>query len=193
MTQLRTIDLPPVAQPSLDDLRTHREPLTGRSALTARLKHILTLSGVARIEITPEYLQVDRVVRAGNEIAPVDPDEGLNPAGVLSSLDLQEVGGAHALLCVQAAVEYLAALKLRVSGVIAPNPQLVAAFLGLDAPPETFLGHRIWYTDDPEGDRLTVVGGPTSWLDDATHGVIIDPFLMLEQTTEATETPDEAQ
>lgn len=182
MTQLRTIDLPPTAPPSLEDLRTHRESLTGLDTLVARIKHLLTLDGLVRLEVTPEYLQLDRVVRAGAEVAPVEPDEGIDVAGLLTSLEYVEVEDpTHALSAFQSAVSHLADKDLRVVGVVSPSPELLAAFLGLDTPPKTCLGHPVFYVGNPEADRFIVLGGKSSWLDDATTGVIIDPFLMIEK------------
>lgn len=98
---------------------------------------------------------------------------------ILGSVDLVELEfqpDNHPYLQLYDATRRLVDRGLTVTAILAPDPDTLSAFLGLEEEePEAVFGIRVIYMHSEKyPDKLVVVGGPTSYLLDLSNGVVID-------------------
>lgn len=155
--------------------------------LTSHVGKLASLSEVASITITPDAITLVRSVLPDEEIAP-DP---VSPAEVGANFLLKQIS-LEALRYVEDEYPYFRLLwafeELRKRNlvpvcVIAPEPLLFWAFLGLEEPLPLLFSVPVIYAEPtdpdavivgPDSDKLVVVGGVTTNAAQATFGVVVD-------------------
>lgn len=181
MPSSTTVPTTPEDVPQLVEREAVLAPQT-RDELLEMLKLATSLARVSRIEITPKRLVVKRVVHEREEVF---PDKSaltaeIEPGFLLPRLVMTEIPArAHAFFTLQAAVDLITDNGLRVIGLWAPQGELVGAWLGLPngSVPRHVFGHAVTYMEgDVWAQKIVVIGGPTQWLSDATHAMVIDPW-----------------
>lgn len=146
------------------------------------VKRVMELSAVTEIRITPNGISVTRSMESDDD-AVVPEIEGTDTPDfdfMLERIELLQIPfdpGSHPYMCLESATRRLTGEGLKVVAILAPDPETFAAYLGLDegSTPKTVFGIKVVYPEDPKyPDKLVVVGGPTTYLSDSTHGVILD-------------------
>jgi len=165
--KLRTADLP--------------TPRTAEGVI-ALVKRVIGLSSVMEIRITPSGVSVTRSMDSDDPVVP-------EPGEINDDVDFEFLLGrvelieqrfdpeSHPYLSLEAATRRLTGEGLRVAAILAPEPEILAAYLGYDegVEPRTVFGIRVVYsTESKYPDKIVVIGGPTLFLSDATHGIILD-------------------
>lgn len=164
-------------------LRTHSEPLPkGVDRVVSLFKRAMQLNNVVRVEVTADEFIVTR--QMDNEEDPVLPKTetklDVDLEYLLGHVELTEAAftpDTHPYLNLTNATERLTNNRLKISGLLAPRGDTFSDFFGLaeHSMPETFLGMRVIYHENEKyPDKLLVLGGPTVYFNDASHGVIID-------------------
>lgn len=164
------------------NLRTKILPLPrSTDGLVDLLRQVMGLSNLQEFRVTPSGVTVQRFVDDGEDVIPGDVHVADIDGGfVLKSVEQEALSfdpEEHAYLRMTRAVQMLQNRRQRMCAVLAPNPEIFAAFLGLDAPTETFFGTPVIYiADETIGgtDKCVVIGGPTDSIRDATHGIVVD-------------------
>jgi hypothetical protein len=170
-------------------LKTHKQALPRSvEGVVALFRHVVLLREVQEIRVTPTEFEVSRLLEADSteDVVPSPAEKNdVEPEFLFKRLDLTHVEfnpDRHPYLTLVKATEEMTEVNVRPIAVMAPSADLFAAFFGLDdgAQPPHFLGLRMIYgvfgesQDHNYADKIVVVGGPTPYLSDATHGFIID-------------------
>lgn len=166
-------------------LKTKILPLPRRKPeLVELFRKLIDLSYVVEIAVTPDAITVQRHVLEGEEVLPeeissedLDADFLSAQLPLVESLEFQPE--EHAYLRLHRAVKRIEARRLRAIGLLAPHdPELLAAFLGLDAGTQLrdLYGIPVYYYSERAGidDKLMVVGAPTGNIRDAAYGITVD-------------------
>lgn len=164
------------------NLRTKILPMPrSTDGLVDLLRQVVGLPNVQEFKVTPTGVTVQRFVEDGEDVIPGEINiADIDAAFVLKSVEQEPLSfdpEEHAYLRLMRAAQTLNSRRQRICAVVAPQTDLFAAFLGLDAPPETVFGVPVLYLADDTlsgGDKCVVVGGPTDSIRDATHGIVVD-------------------
>ncbi|HQP39405.1 MAG TPA: hypothetical protein PLI95_29685 [Polyangiaceae bacterium] len=164
------------------NLRTKILPIPrSTDELVELFRKVLGLANVQEFKVTPAGVTVQRRVDDGEDVIPGELHvSDIDADFVLKSVEQENLSfdpEEHAYLRMTRAVQLLLNRRQRPCAVLAPNPELFAAFLGLDTPAETFFGFPILYftADSLAGaDKCVVIGGPTDSIRDAAHGIVVD-------------------
>lgn len=164
------------------NLRTKILPIPrSTDELIELFRQVLGLSNVQEFKVTPSGVTVQRFVEDGEDVIPGEIHvSDIDADFVLKSVEQENLSfdpEEHAYLRMKRAVQTLLNRRQRPCAVLAPNPEMFAAFLGLDTPAETFFGFPILYLTSESmsgADKCVVVGGPTDSIRDATHGIVVD-------------------
>jgi hypothetical protein len=171
----------------MEKLRAHSQSLPkGKDNVIALVKRVLGLSGVQEIRIRPNEFFVERLMP--DDDTPVLPKE----VAVVPEIELDfllakiEANNelhsgefspeTHPYVILERVTHELSGIRnLVVCGMIAPV-DMVSAYFDLDnEDPPTVMGIKMLYTSEEKyADKLVVLGGPTVYIADATHGIIID-------------------
>jgi len=165
-------------------LRVHNEPLPkGVERVVSLFKRVMQLSGIQKVEVTPEEFIVSRLMEDEDD-SPVLPktetkiDVDLEfLMGKIRLLTQEFKPDSHPYLNLGLATKTISNERLRVCGILAPAGDIFADYFGIEehSQPDTFLGMNVSYHENEKyPDKLLVLGGPTIYFNDATFGVIID-------------------
>lgn len=164
--------------------KTHSEPLPASSEkVVALVKRVLQLPRVQEIRITPTTFEVTRlldpaeaaVIPEADAAVEIDFDFLLTRLRVLEEVPFSP--DTHPYIALVQATQHIATQRLIVSALFAPTSEALEAYFGLDENPGIthFMGIPvIFHHDERYPMKLLVVGGPTSYVSDATAGIIID-------------------
>jgi hypothetical protein len=170
-------------------IRIHTEPLPkSDDAVISLFKKALRLSAVMEIAVTPTEFRVSRTMD-DDDSEPVFPKQITNITAdlefLLSKLDEMAtlVNGVflpteNPYAVLRSVTKQITDQRLGVVAIMAPSGFLFADYFGLEegSKPEAFMGIRVIYHDLPHyPDKLVVLGGPNTFVNDATYGVIVDP------------------
>lgn len=161
-------------------IRSHHEALLSTpSGVLKRVKEALGLSGVLEIKLTPDGIDLVRDMgdALDAEVFPAASDD-IDTEFLLSSLDLTSYSAPdeHPFYSLYAATKELSK-QGDVIGVVAPEPEVFAAWLGVDEPPSRLFGLEVRYVPGVDINyRVLVLRGKfgATFFTDATHGVAID-------------------
>lgn len=145
-------------------------------ALVLKLKEILVLPHITKVEITPDDLSITRSVQDEEEVIPDKSfDKFLNPEVILLEkielVDVLQDGSKHPLEVLREAFDIISAQNMQARWVMEPEAGLAAAYFGCE-------GHYVFGMEpvgisDTFDDTIVLVCGPTRYLSDATLGVIV--------------------
>lgn len=166
------------------ELKSESRPLPRTpDGVLALIKHVLMLSEVQELAVTPLGVSVTRRVQPG---VAVIPDTTLMDVPVSQALGIVEVeaipgGAANPYLDVVAAFLGLQRKGVVPAAIVVFDLDEFAAFLGLEttdlgAPPSLF-GVEILLIEaqrDEYAGKVVVLGGTSRYLSDAQYGMIFD-------------------
>lgn len=164
-------------------VRTHNEPLPkGVERIISLFKRVMQLKNVLKVEVTPDEFVVTRQMEDDDEavLPKTETKAEVDVEYLISKITLVELEfepNSHPYLSLTRATQKLTGDRHRICGILAPSGDMFADFFGLaeHSVPETFLGMSVSYHEEPKyPDKLLVLGGPTIYFHDATHGVILD-------------------
>lgn len=163
------------------ELRTRTRPLPDSMLdLVELFRRVMGLPYVQSVSVDTNTVTVSRYILEGEDVVPpplsIAELDGAFVLGRLNLVPLDFVPDEHAYFRLVRACQAITDQKRVVVALMAPNPDLFSAFLGLEQNVRTgqaVLGHTVLYFGHGY-DKFVVVGGRGPDPRDADIGIVVD-------------------